>query len=109
MSLTIFGLAVGAFYLTLFGLRERRGRRASESAMATACFGFVTFWPELDLRDPTLNSCITRFTLPGRVICLPMFARAIAIIHTASFGGSIYRSSGCSLAMRLPAPEAFFL
>lgn len=39
-------------------------RRASDSPIATACFGFVTFFPLLPLFSlPRLNSCISRSTL----------------------------------------------
>jgi hypothetical protein len=36
--------------------------RASESPMAIACFGFVTFWPLPDFSLPSLNARISRST-----------------------------------------------
>jgi hypothetical protein len=76
--------------------------------MAMACFFFFTFWPELDFKVPTLNSFITLLTLPGRVVCLPIFPRPIAIIHTAFFCGSTYHPAAGIYAIRLLALEAFF-
>ena len=76
--------------------------------MAMACFFFLTFWPELDFKVPTLNSFITRLTLPGRVVCLPIFPRPTAIIHTAFFCSSIYHPEAHTYAIRLLALEAFF-
>ena len=43
--------------------------------MATACFLFVTFLPELLLSLPRLYSPITFFTLPGRVTCFLILLR----------------------------------
>ncbi len=39
--------------------------------MAMACFRDVTFWPEEDLSEPSLNSCITLCVF----LFLPAFER----------------------------------
>ena len=60
-----------------FGIRAP-ALRASLRATATACLRLVTFFPLLDFKVPSLNSCITLRTLP-----FPLVAVFFAIVHTS--------------------------
>jgi hypothetical protein len=55
---------VDFFELDFFAGTFAPSERASESPMAMACFGFVTFFPlRPDFSLPRLNSCISRSTV----------------------------------------------
>lgn len=64
LSVSYFDVRLEVFFeLFLAGGTLAPDLRASDSPIAIACLGFVTFFPEPLFSFPFLNACISRSTL----------------------------------------------